>query len=113
MSGRSRKLGKCFGLSLGCYTFPPHSIRKVLLEGWKDRMSFSPSRLTRVLYSTQDFKKQFDTNFFGAMNVTRSILPHFRQQHSGTLVFIGSFVGFCSVGRISPYASSKFALEGR
>ena len=34
--------------------------------------------------------KQFQTNFFGAINVTNAFLPYMRAAKSGTVVFIGS-----------------------
>ncbi|KAH8816735.1 hypothetical protein F5884DRAFT_853169 [Xylogone sp. PMI_703] len=60
----------------------------------------------------EDFLAQFDTNVFGTIKVTRAILPHFRQQHAGTIVFIGSLSGWIGHKGCSAYAGSKFALEG-
>ncbi|TGO62256.1 hypothetical protein BCON_0021g00690 [Botryotinia convoluta] len=44
-------------------------------------------------------------NLFGPINLTRSILPHFRQRKAGTIIFMGS------VGA-GPYCVGKFGLEG-
>ncbi|MCJ1402162.1 hypothetical protein MMC11_005381 [Xylographa trunciseda] len=55
---------------------------------------------------------QFNTNLFGAINLTRSILPHLRQKRSGTLVFIGSLAGWVGAEACGPYSATKFALEG-
>ena len=38
-------------------------------------------------------QKQFDTNVFGLMNVTRAFLPHFRKRKSGRIINISSVGG--------------------
>lgn len=35
-------------------------------------------------------RQQFDTNFFGLVDVTNAVLPHMRDRFSGTIVLIGS-----------------------
>ena len=69
------------------------------------------SQLT--LRSPERLQANFDTNFFGAVNLTRAILPHFRSKRSGTLVYIGSQAGWRGAACVGSYCSTKFALEGR
>ncbi|KAK7983384.1 hypothetical protein PG989_010786 [Apiospora arundinis] len=60
----------------------------------------------------KDYLAQFETNVFGAIKVTKALLPHMRQRRSGTVVFIGSRAGWIGDGGVSPYCGSKFALGG-
>lgn len=62
--------------------------------------------------SEEKIHEQFDVNVFGAMRVTRAILPHFRANGGGTIVNISSGAGVFTLPAISLYCASKFALEG-
>ena len=57
-------------------------------------------------------RHQFDVNLFGAMAMTRAVLPHMRMQRSGHVFSISSIGGLRSSGGGSVYCSSKFAVEG-
>jgi NAD(P)-dependent dehydrogenase (short-subunit alcohol dehydrogenase family) len=57
-------------------------------------------------------RRQLDTNFFGAVAVTRAILPHMRERRAGQLVFVSSDWGRTGIPGYSSYCASKFALEG-
>lgn len=57
-------------------------------------------------------RKQFETNFWGAVNMTKAVLPLMRQQRSGKIITIGSLAGLIGVPFQSYYAGSKHALEG-
>jgi NAD(P)-dependent dehydrogenase (short-subunit alcohol dehydrogenase family) len=57
-------------------------------------------------------QEQFDVNLFGVMDVTRAILPHFRQNKRGLVVNVSSGAGIFTLPMISLYCASKFALEG-
>lgn len=60
----------------------------------------------------EQVKQQFDTNVFGALNVTREVLPILREQKSGHIVNISSLVGFSAFPGLGVYSATKFALEG-
>jgi NAD(P)-dependent dehydrogenase (short-subunit alcohol dehydrogenase family) len=62
--------------------------------------------------SYAQIRRQFDVNVFGLMAVTQAVLPHFRAQHSGTIINISSFGGRVAVPVGSIYNASKFAVEG-
>ncbi|MDT8860386.1 SDR family oxidoreductase [Alkalihalobacillus sp. MEB130] len=59
-----------------------------------------------------DYKRQFETNVFGVMAVTQAVLPVMRKQRSGKIINISSVSGRIGFPGLSPYASSKHALEG-
>lgn len=62
--------------------------------------------------SVEQIQRQFDTNVFGMMEVTRAVLPHFRQRNAGLLINVASMVGRVPLPLYSVYNSSKFAVEG-
>jgi NAD(P)-dependent dehydrogenase (short-subunit alcohol dehydrogenase family) len=56
--------------------------------------------------------RQFSTNVFGLMAVTRSVLPGMRKQRSGRIFNLLSVSGLKGVFGASLYCASKFAVEG-
>lgn len=60
----------------------------------------------------ESVQRQFDVNVFGLFDMTRAILPHFRENKSGTIINISSIGGRMTFPLISLYHSTKFAVEG-
>jgi NAD(P)-dependent dehydrogenase (short-subunit alcohol dehydrogenase family) len=60
----------------------------------------------------EDLRRQFETNLFGALAVTRAVLPVLRRQRSGHVLQISSVNGIEPVPGGSAYTGTKFALEG-
>ncbi|GAP96188.1 SDR family oxidoreductase [Leptolyngbya sp. NIES-2104] len=62
--------------------------------------------------SSEQIRKQFDTNVFGLMEVTKALLPHFRERRSGVIINIASIGGRISFPTYTVYNSTKWAVEG-
>jgi len=62
--------------------------------------------------SMDEIRKQFETNFFGAVRVMRAAIPFMRSQRSGKIINITSMGGRISIPLSTFYHGSKFALEG-
>ena len=59
-----------------------------------------------------EIRKQFETNFFGVLNVTKKVIPIMREQNRGTIINLSSGAGQVGFPGISAYVSTKFAIEG-
>lgn len=62
--------------------------------------------------SDAEVRKQFDTNVFGLLNVTRAALPVLRAQGHGHVINISSVAGFHGALGGSAYCATKYAVEG-
>jgi len=60
----------------------------------------------------EEIRDQFETNFFGVLNITKKIIPIMRLQKRGTIINISSGAGQVGFPGISAYVSTKFAIEG-
>jgi NAD(P)-dependent dehydrogenase (short-subunit alcohol dehydrogenase family) len=62
--------------------------------------------------SMEELKAQFETNFFGVVRVSQSVIPVMRKQKSGIIVNVSSVAGKIGFPVSPGYISSKFAIEG-
>lgn len=63
--------------------------------------------------SVEDFRRQFETNFWGVYNVSRAAIPHLRAQGGGTIVQFSSIGGRVGMSPgIASYQAAKFAVDG-
>lgn len=60
---------------------------------------------------TEEMKKVFDTNLFGAIEVIKAVLPQMRLQKSGLIINITSIAGYMGLPFRGLYSASKGALE--
>ncbi|WP_246496694.1 oxidoreductase [Chitinophaga varians] len=63
--------------------------------------------------SAEEVRKQFDTNVFGLLHVTRAALPQLRKQASGHIINISSLFGYLNnTPGFGVYGATKYAVEG-
>jgi len=62
--------------------------------------------------SLEEMRRQFDVNVFGAVAMTKAVVPFMRQRRRGHIINITSMGGYITMPGISYYCGSKFALEG-
>lgn len=58
-----------------------------------------------------EIKRNFETNFFGPINVIKAVLPTMRQQNSGLIINVTSIAGYMGLPYRGVYSASKGALE--
>lgn len=73
--------------------------------GWAEISSFEET-------PQQSFRDQLEVNFFGAVEVCRAVVPHFRARRAGHIVQISAISGRFGVAGLSADTAAKFAIEG-
>lgn len=63
-------------------------------------------------FSRENIIRQFDTNVIGLLDVTKALLPHFRQNKGGIIINISSIGGKMTFPLGALYHGTKFAVEG-
>jgi NAD(P)-dependent dehydrogenase (short-subunit alcohol dehydrogenase family) len=58
-----------------------------------------------------ELRRQFDTNVFGLMSVTRAFLPRMRERGSGRIINVSSVGGRLTFPFFGAYNASKYAIE--
>ena len=62
-------------------------------------------------FAPDQLREQMEINFFAAAELSREVLPHFRERKSGHVLNLTSIGGLISIGGFGAYCASKFALE--
>lgn len=62
--------------------------------------------------SMAEVREVFESNFFGTLKLTQTVLPYMRKQKSGHIVQISSHGGIKAFAGFGIYNASKFGLEG-
>jgi NAD(P)-dependent dehydrogenase (short-subunit alcohol dehydrogenase family) len=62
--------------------------------------------------TSEQVERQIATNVTGLMNVSKALLPHFRERRSGVIVNIASIGGRMTFPLYSLYHATKWAVEG-
>ena len=62
--------------------------------------------------SIEEFREQFETNFFSVVRMIQKVAPIMRKQGNGDIVNISSIAGRIGFPVSTAYISSKFAIEG-
>jgi NAD(P)-dependent dehydrogenase (short-subunit alcohol dehydrogenase family) len=63
-------------------------------------------------FEMADLRHLMDTMFFGAVELTKAVLPHMRERATGTIVQISSMGGQVAPPGFGAYCAAKWALEG-
>ncbi|MBM7645556.1 NAD(P)-dependent dehydrogenase (short-subunit alcohol dehydrogenase family) [Scopulibacillus daqui] len=62
--------------------------------------------------SVGDYRKQFETNVFGVIQMTQAFLPLIRRSKQGRIINVSSISGLAGFPGLSAYTASKHAVEG-
>ncbi len=57
-------------------------------------------------------REQFETNLFGAVELTNLVIPAMRRQGHGRIVWNSSVLGYAALPYRGAYVASKYAMEG-
>ena len=60
---------------------------------------------------TEEIKNNFETNFFGPIELMKAVLPQMREQKSGLIINVTSIAAYMGLPYRSVYSASKGALE--
>jgi NAD(P)-dependent dehydrogenase (short-subunit alcohol dehydrogenase family) len=60
----------------------------------------------------EDWRRQFEINFFGVLRVTQMVMPRMRERRRGRILMMSSASGLVTPPTQGAYSASKHALEG-
>ena len=73
--------------------------------GYSDLASFEDT-------TVDSFRTQFDTNFYGVVNVSKAAVPVLREQGSGHIFQVSSLITRVSAPGLTAYQAAKWAITG-
>ncbi|KAK0269030.1 hypothetical protein LTR91_010624 [Friedmanniomyces endolithicus] len=76
-----------------------------VVVGTVEELSQSKRTLTLV-------HEQFETNFFGPVNIIKAALPSFRSKKNGHIILLTAITGHLGTPGLSMYCASQWAIEG-
>jgi NAD(P)-dependent dehydrogenase (short-subunit alcohol dehydrogenase family) len=98
----------------------PQYVQEISENGWLDGL-INNAGIEMVdpaeLQDMDDIRSQFETNVFGLISVTKTLLPLLGtkengQHYGGRIINISSVGGVLALPFLSSYAATKFAVEG-
>jgi NAD(P)-dependent dehydrogenase (short-subunit alcohol dehydrogenase family) len=98
----------------------PQYVQEISENGWLDGL-INNAGIEMVdpaeLQDMNDIRSQFETNAFGLISVTKTLLPLLGtkengQHYAGRIINISSVGGVLALPFLSSYAATKFAVEG-
>ncbi|MCP4954086.1 SDR family oxidoreductase [Photobacterium aquimaris] len=108
---------KCIQLDLSCSESIDRGLKQALVfaDGHLDMLFNNaaygqPGALEDL--PTEALRAQFETNFFGWHQLTRTVIPLMLQQGHGKIIQNSSVLGLVAMKYRGAYNASKFALEG-
>ncbi len=63
-------------------------------------------------FTEDQLRRQFETNVFGTMNLTKAFIPLMREQGHGRIINVSSIGGRIGIPLYTAYHATKFAIEG-
>lgn len=66
-----------------------------------------------LYFSQPRLRKAFEISLFGPINLTRVLLPHYREQRKGVLLFMSSISVYLGAVEAGAYSATKGALESK
>ena len=109
--------GKIGGVAVaGDITDP--AVRKEVVDACKGRIDILVNNAGFALpgpveiVTEEDYRRQFEVNFFAALEMMRLVAPFMRYQRSGRIINMSSLSGRVGLPLFGYYAGTKFAMEG-
>jgi len=105
--------------SFVCDVTDPDRVERVIgqiIETW-DRIDVLVNNACLAVFSPfekkglADTRREFEVNYFGAINLIEAVLPTMKSQGGGVIHNVSSTVGISGFGGIYGYASTKGAID--